>query len=101
VDGQVAGLVIRKNEDYDAAKTLHANPKILKVCTFKVREEFQGEKFGELLLKQVLWHAQHNNYDLVYLTAFLKQAFLVGLLKYYGFAERHSQMGKSSWRSRY
>jgi hypothetical protein len=87
VDGQVAGLVIRKNEDHDAAKTLHAGPKILKVCTFKVREEFQGEKFGELLLKQVLWHAQHNNYDLVYLTAFPKQAFLVGLLKYYGFAE--------------
>jgi len=57
LDGEVAGLVIRKNEDHDAAKTRHAGPKILKVCTFKVREEFQGEKFGDLLLKQVLWHA--------------------------------------------
>ena len=80
-------MVIRKNEDHDAAKTRHAGPKILKVCTFKVREEFQGEKFGELLLKQILWHAQHNKYDLVYLTAFPKQAFLIGLLKYYGFEE--------------
>jgi ribosomal protein S18 acetylase RimI-like enzyme len=87
LEGEVAGLVIRKNEDHDAAKTRHAGPKILKVCTFKVREEFQGEKFGELLLKQILWHAQHNKYDLVYLTAFPKQAFLIGLLKYYGFEE--------------
>ena len=87
LEGEVAGLVIRKTEDHDAAKTFHAGPKILKVCTFKVREEFQGEKFGELLLKQILWHAQHNKYDLVYLTAFPKQAFLIGLLKYYGFGE--------------
>ena len=28
-----------------------------------------------------------NNYDLVYVTAFPKHAFLIGLLKYYGFAE--------------
>jgi hypothetical protein len=87
LDREIAGLVIRKNEDHHDAKTCHAGPKILKVCTFKVREEYQGEKFGELLLKQVLWYAQHNNYDLVYLTAFPKQVFLVGLLKYYGFRE--------------
>lgn len=87
LEGEIAGLVIRKNEDHDEARTRNPGPKILKVCTFKVREEFQGEKFGELLLKQVLWHAQHNKYDLVYLTAFPKHAFLVGLVKYYGFEE--------------
>ena len=62
VDDDVAGLVIRKDEDHNQAATLHTGPKILKVCTFKVRDEFLGEKFGELLLKQVLWHAQINNY---------------------------------------
>jgi hypothetical protein len=87
VDGDIAGLVIRKDENHHQAKTLHLGPKILKVCTFKVREEFLGEKFGELLLKQVLWHAQLNTYDLVYVTAFPKHDFLIGLLKYYGFAE--------------
>jgi len=87
VDGDIAGLVIRKDEDHSQAKTLHTGPKILKVCTFKVRDEFLGEKFGELLLKQMLWHAQLNSYDLVYITAFPKHAFLVGLLKYYGFSE--------------
>jgi GNAT superfamily N-acetyltransferase len=87
VDGDIAGLVIRKDENHNQAGTLHAGPKILKVCTFKVRDEFLGEKFGELLLKQVLWHAQLNNYDLVYVTAFPKHAFLIRLLKYYGFVE--------------
>ena len=87
VDGEVAGLIIRKDEDHEQANTRHPGPKILKVCTFKVREEFQGEKFGELLLKQVLWHAQHNGYDLIYLTAFPKHGFLIALLKYYGFEE--------------
>jgi hypothetical protein len=87
IENEVAGLVIRKDETHAEAKTSHLGPKILKICTFKVREEFQGEKFGELLLKQVLWHAQHNSYDLAYITAFPKHAFLIDLLKYYGFQE--------------
>jgi GNAT superfamily N-acetyltransferase len=87
VDGDIAGLVIRKDENHNQAGTLHTGTKILKVCTFKVRDEFLGEKFGELLLKQVLWYAQLNNYDLVYVTAFPKHAFLIDLLEYYGFTE--------------
>jgi ribosomal protein S18 acetylase RimI-like enzyme len=87
IENEVAGLVIRKNETHAEAQTVHPGPKILKICTFKVREEFQGEKFGELLLKQALWHAQHNGYDLAYITAFPKHAFLIDLLKYFGFQE--------------
>jgi hypothetical protein len=87
IDDEVAGLVIRKDEIHAEAQTHHRGPKILKICTFKVREEFQGEKFGELLLKQILWHAQHNSYDLAYITAFPKHEFLIDLLKYYGFQE--------------
>jgi len=52
-----------------------------------VCNEFLGEKFGELLLKQVLWFAQHNEYDVAYLTVFPKHAFLVDLLAYYGFLQ--------------
>ena len=85
IDGEIAGLVIRKDETHAEAGTYGAGPKILKICTFKVRDEYQGEKFGELLLKQVLWFAQQNKYDLVYVTAFPKQAFLIDLLSYYGF----------------
>lgn len=87
VGNEIAGLIIRKNETHAEASTHHPGKKILKICTFKVRDEFQGEKFGELLLKQVLWFAQRNGYDLTYVTAFPKHAFLIDLLSYYGFTE--------------
>jgi hypothetical protein len=71
--------VIRKDETHLEAETENIGPKILKICTFKVGEKYQGEKFGELLLKQVLWFAQHNKYDLAYVTVYPKQAFLIDL----------------------
>ena len=83
----IAGLVIRKDENHADAGTRHQGPKILKICTFKVRDKFQGEKFGELLLKQVLWFAQRNSYDLTYVTVYPKHAFLVDLLMYHGFEQ--------------
>ena len=89
LDGDIAGLIIRKNETHAQADTEGFEPKILKICTFKVRDEFLGEKYGELLLKQVLWFAQHNQCDLAYVTAFPKQAFLIDLLLAYGF--RHTK----------
>lgn len=85
VDGGIAGLIIRKDETHGEAGTEGTGPKIFKLCTFKVAEKYQGEKFGELLLKKALWFAQHNKYDLTYLTAYPKQAFLIELLSYYGF----------------
>jgi GNAT superfamily N-acetyltransferase len=92
IDDQIAGIVVRKDESHAAAATRHPGPKILKVCTFKVCDDFRGEKFGELLLKQVLWFAQRNGHDVVYLTAFPKHGFLIDLLSYYGF-ERTSERG--------
>jgi ribosomal protein S18 acetylase RimI-like enzyme len=74
IGDEIAGIVIRKDENHIEAGTQHRGPKILKMCTFKVRDEYQGEKFGELLLKQVLWFAQRNKYDLTYVTAYPKHA---------------------------
>jgi GNAT superfamily N-acetyltransferase len=87
IEDDIAGLVIRKDETHAEAGTRHPGPKILKICTFKVRDEFQGEKLGELLLKQVLWFAQRNKYDVIYVTVFPKHAFLIDLLSYYGYKE--------------
>lgn len=89
LNGDIAGLIIRKDETHAQAGTDGPGPKILKICTFKVRDEFLGEKHGELLLKQVVWFAQHNRYNLAYVTAFPKQAFLIDLLHAYGF--RHTK----------
>ncbi len=85
VQKKLAGLIIRKDETHSEAKTKNFAPKILKICTFKLEDEFRGQKFGEQLLKQVLWFAQRNSYGLVYLTALPKQLHLIALLEYFGF----------------
>ena len=85
IDGDIAGIVVPKDESgIDTDAVTPAN-KILKVCTFKVRPEKRGVKLGELLLRKVFWHAQSNGYDLVYVTTFSEQESLVELLSYYGF----------------
>ncbi len=62
----------------------------MKICTFKVKDEFRGEKYGELLLKQVLWYAQANEYDLTYITAFPKQDFLSTCLAFTASSKQRS-----------
>ena len=91
IDGQLAGLVVYKLETHADAKTRHRGPRILKVCTFKMKPEFRGEKFGEQLLKTILWYAQGNGYDLVYLTAHADQEFLITLLQTFGFEVTQTQ----------
>jgi ribosomal protein S18 acetylase RimI-like enzyme len=85
VDDELAGLVVRKEENHAEAKTKYPGTKILKICTFKVKPKYRGEKLGELLLKQVLWFAQRNCFDVVYLTTFSDQKVLISVLIYYGF----------------
>ena len=85
LDGKLAGLVIRKLESPEEADCQIKADKILKISTFKMAEDFQGEKFGEQLLKQILWWSKSNNVGVVYLTAFSKQDILINLLETYGF----------------
>lgn len=82
---QLAGLIVRKDEDSTDTDAVTNARKILKICTFKVGPENRGVKLGELLLKQVLWYAQSNAYDLAYLTTYADQVALMELLEYYGF----------------
>lgn len=86
-DDALAGLIVRKDESAADTDAVTKAAHILKVCTFKVRPEKRGVKLGELLLKQVLWFAQLNGYDLAYLTAYDDQTALINLLKYYGFSQ--------------
>lgn len=85
VGGVLAGIVIRKDESRAEAGIISAGTKILKLCTFKMAPAFRGEKFGEQLLKQCLWFAQSNGYDVVYLTAYADKDDLLHLLQAYGF----------------
>ncbi|OWY15565.1 GNAT family N-acetyltransferase [Thioclava sp. F34-6] len=83
----IAGILVRKDEASRYSDATLSGTKILKICTFKVAPENRGIKLGELLLKQVLWFAQTNGYDLVYLTTYPKQNALIELLDYYGFQQ--------------
>lgn len=91
---EIAGIAIRKDETFaellsavpSAQESFQQTPnKILKICTFKIKEQYRGEKFGEQLLKQILWWARKNSYDVVYLTIYPKHKNLVDLLLQYGF----------------
>lgn len=84
-DENIAGIIVRKDETASDTDAITRANKILKICTFKVRPENRGIKLGELLLKQVFWHAQSNKYDLVYITTYPEQRALIDLLEYYGF----------------
>ena len=88
-NGELAGIIVRKEERQADAGPPITGTKILKVCTFKVKPKFRGEKLGELLLKQTLWFAQKNAFDLVYLTTYPEQATLVSVLNYFGFEHTH------------
>ena len=86
VGGALAGVVIRKDEMRSDAKVVKsAGERILKLCTFIMGSRFRGEKFGEQLLKQCLWFAQANSYDVLYVTAFPSKEELIQLLSGYGF----------------
>lgn len=98
IDAELAGIVVRKTETHAEAKTKHPGQKILKICTFKVKPKFRGEKLGELLLKQILWFAEKNSFDLVYLTAFDDQKVLINVLNYYGFEKtQNSASGEHTY----
>ena len=83
----IAGILVRKDENRADTYATISGDKILKICTFKVGPENRGIKLGELLLKQVLWFAQGNGYDVAYLTTYPKQNALIELLEYYGFQQ--------------
>lgn len=61
VGNALAGIVIRKGKTRAEAGIASLGNKILKL-------HVQDEKFGEQLLKQCLWFAQSNGYDVVYRT---------------------------------
>lgn len=84
-DDSLAGLIVRKDESGVDTDAVTKAKKILKVCTFKVAPDKRGVKLGELLLRQVLWYAQVNRYDLAYLTTYSDQTALMNLLEFYGF----------------
>jgi len=59
--------------------------KTLKICTFKVSDEWSGLAYGELLLRTVLDYAHNNGYEMLYITILPKHEALVHFLQKFGF----------------
>ncbi len=82
-ENRLAGFCII-NQEQHPPKPLSG--KVLKLCSFKVLDEFNGFRFGELLLKTVFEHAFKNKYKWVYSTIFEKYNKLIELFEDFGFS---------------
>ncbi len=86
-DGVIVGIGIVKPEEPGDVPFQTTRRSILKLCTFKIEDTSGGQKLGEQLLKQVLWHAARNDYEQVYVTVLPKHEFLIHFFESYGFAQ--------------
>lgn len=82
-ENKTAGVCII-NQEKDPPKPLSG--KVMKICSFKVLDEFNGYRFGELLLKTVFEHAFKNKYKWIFVTVFEKYGKLLELLEDFGFS---------------
>lgn len=72
----------------EKTKECYLDGKVLKICSFKVSEEYNGFRFGELLLKTVFDYCISNEYKWIYVTVFNKYGNLISLFEDFGFKEQ-------------
>lgn len=83
--GEIGAICIYKEEPNDGTIPLQVH-KLLKLCTFKVDNDFRGRKVGELFFKAAFNYCLHNHIPATYLTVFAdKQPTLVNLCQDFGF----------------
>jgi len=84
----LAGLAIVKSQE---EPEFGLDGRLLKLCSFKVADGYQGFRFGELLLKAVFDFAVKNVYSQIYVTVLPRHGQLIRLLETFGF-ERMDQV---------
>ena len=80
----IAGIAILKNE---ADVFPQISGKTLKACTFKISDEHNGRRYGELLFRSVYNYAIVNKFKCVYFTTYSKQKGLRLFAESFGFYE--------------
>lgn len=81
--GKIGGICIIKPND---APEYEGMPEpCLKICSFKISENWRGYRFGKLLLKTIFDYADQNQQASIYITTFEKQVELLNLLNNFGF----------------
>jgi predicted nucleic acid-binding protein len=86
---ELAGICIYKPEDL---KNMPAPG--LKMCTFKISSDFEGRKYGELVLRVMFLHSIKNNINTLWVTTYSKQEKLIYFLKSFGFRVYPSLSGE-------
>ncbi|NTW29225.1 MAG: GNAT family N-acetyltransferase [Coriobacteriia bacterium] len=87
VGTRYAGVAIVK-ADQDPAEYGLAG-KTIKLCSLKVCDDFNGNRYGELLLRAVFDYAFGNSFENIIVTVFPNHWLLIGLLEEFGF-NQHS-----------
>lgn len=85
VGGRYAGIAILKTDQQPTEYGLFG--KTLKLCSLKVCDDFNGQRYGELLLRSVFDHAIENSYANIVVTVYPHHWLLVNLLESFGFLE--------------
>ena len=86
-DNGMQGFLYIKSEvgPITDVKPVIQSSKCLKIGTLKINPH--GTRLGERFIKKALDHATHDNAEVIYVTIFPKHAYLIELLKKYGFEE--------------
>lgn len=85
VGNRYAGIAIVKT-DQDPTEYGLAG-KSMKLCSLKVCDDFNGNRYGELLLRAVFDYAFENSFENIVVTVFPNHWLLIGLLEAFGFNE--------------
>ena len=93
IDGQESNFAAFSIVKHKKSKTWALNGKVLKICSFKVSEQYNGIRYGELLLKTIFDYATKNGYDWIYITVLEKHNVLINLLEDFGFRDIRAKTG--------
>jgi GNAT superfamily N-acetyltransferase len=88
-EDRLSGICVFKAEDSGEYGLLGH---VLKACTLKVADHAKGLRFGELLLKALMFHAYAEGYDYIYVTAFRDNEPICVFLDSNGFTELADQV---------
>ena len=88
--GGLAGLCLWKDNDDEYG----LGGKVMKASTFKVSDQYRGNRYGDLLLKALFQHLHSHSYDHVWLTIFPKHEELIALLAEFGFEVLQGKLTK-------
>lgn len=88
VGGRYAGVAIIKRDQEPTEYGLIG--KTMKLCSMKVCDDFNGQRFGELLLRSVFDFAFENDFENIVVTVFPGHWLLINLLEAFGFYQHSS-----------